>query len=577
MKIKQIGSYSGDIVSTVLRNREIPDINRFLNPNNENLLDPFKLTNVRFAAGILLSHIEVDSHIGLLIDPDADGFTSSSIIYQYIKRIKPDIKITLFFHDLKTHGLTEAIMDKISNTDIELLIIPDAASNNNKEIKKLHYMEIDLIIIDHHEIEKYPEFGILINNQASNKATNTNLVGAGMVLKFCEALDALLNVNYAEDYYDLAALGQVGDDSDISENEARYIVFRGLDSLNNPFIKIALKDFFEDLDKVAPRDLSFSIIPLINAVVRVGVMEEKELLFRALNEVNSNETFKVIKRKKDKETGKFNNVSITQNIWEYTLDVCKKVKDRQNKMIKKTMIEINETLDASGGIAIGIINENNDGTVTGLAAKKIAGKLQKPVILIKHKNGKYTGSGRGYEKVLPSLKDWCNATGLVEFAQGHANAFGISISEENFEAFKTKTKEVTPIDFVYEVDLWLKGKVDKQSIYDIDANKYLFGGKVHQPLFAFTGIKIEKSNIKMKNSTLSFMVDGVEFIMFDVDESIYDDLTCNFDRYLTIDFVGTPNINKFLGKITPQIIISDFEKNNLKEEPEEVTWENICF
>lgn len=56
--------------------------------------------------------------------------------------------------------------------------------------------------------------------------------------------------------------------------------------------------------------------------------------------------------------------------------------------------------------------------------------------MLYYKDKKYIGSGRGDEKVLSSLKDWCNETGLVEFAQGHANAFGISIPEDNFEEFK---------------------------------------------------------------------------------------------------------------------------------------------
>lgn len=584
MKIKQIGAYNGDIIQTVLRNRNISDIELYLNPkNNTNLLNPFNFANMKFAAEILLAHISVNSHIGLLVDPDADGFCSASIIYQYIKKIKPEINITLFFHDFKTHGLTDKIMEKICNTDIELLIIPDAASNNNREIKKLHYMEIDLIIIDHHEIDKYPEFGILVNNQACNNTqTNTNLVGAGMVLKFCEALDKVLGFNYAEEFYDLAALGQISDESDISEPEVRYIVFKGLNSIHNPFLKTALKDSFDEFQVdvgLAPRDLSFSIIPLINSVVRVGKMEEKELLFRALNSIDANQTFNVIKKKKNKETGKFDNINVTQDLYEYTLDIIKKVKNRQQTLVKKTVADLNDNIDNSGGIAIGILEVSSEGSVTGLVANKFAGKLQKPVILVQNKDGRYVGSGRGYEKTLPSLRDWCNETGLVDFAQGHANAFGVAISEENFEAFKEKTREMQPQDFVYEVDAIIDRNPNPQIIADISANKHLFGGRVQEPLLAFTNIEVWKSDIKKGNGVITFTVGKVEFILFDAPEGLYESLTTNFKRALNMNFVGTANVNKFLGRTTYQIVITDFEENEFAAvpEPEEITVENIVF
>src|SRR5699024_11926862 len=98
--------------------------------------------------------------------------------------------------------------------------------------------------------------------------------------------------------------------------------------------------------------------------------------------------------------------------------------------------------------------------ITGLIANNISSKYQIPALLLhlvtdESGNKKYVGSGRGNTKVLPSLKDWCNDTNLVEFASGHPNAFGISIPEENFELFKLKTREVVPKEFVYEVDLHL--------------------------------------------------------------------------------------------------------------------------
>ena len=584
MKIKQISEYNGDIISTILKNRKIENVDLFLNPDSSSDLDPFDLQNMKQGAEITLAHVLIGNEIGILCDPDADGFVSASIIYQYLKKLNPEIKISYFLHDNKAHGLTEKILEQIANSNIDLIIIPDAASNDSSEIERVYYMGIDIVIVDHHEIEKEPRFGILINNQLPhNEATNKNLVGAGMAFKFCQAMDKLLNTNNAEDLYDLVAIGQVGDASDISENEVRNLVFKGLRNINNPFVKLVLEDTFGDISDIAPKDLSFSIIPLINAVVRVGTIEEKDLLFRALNGIGEDEVWVVEKRKKNKQTGKFDKITIKQNLYEYAYDCCKRVKNSQSSLVKKIMSEVEKTIDLTGGIAIGIIPNSDAGSVTGLVANKLVRKLQKPVILVHYikndedKKGKYVGSGRGYEKVLPSLKDWCQGTGLVEFAQGHANAFGISIFEENFEDFKNKVYEVESSEFVYEVDLHVKGKIDKQPIIKVNENKHLFGGKVHDPLFAFTGIKVRKDFIKQQGSILTFYENGVEFVMFSSPPGLFESLTYNFDKYITMDFVGTPGENNWGGRKIPRIILEACQRNESGYVEEEITVENIVF
>lgn len=585
MKIRQIGEFDGDIISTILKNRNIEDVDLFLNPTADDDLNSFNLSNMRLGVEITLAHLLISNKIGILVDPDADGFSSSSIIYQYLKKIEPQCRIDYFLHDGKTHGLTDNILEKISETDIDLIIIPDAASNDEEGIKKLYHMGIDVVIIDHHEVENEPSFGVLINNQLDhNEETNKNLVGAGMSLKFCEALDKVLSKDYAKDFYDLVAIGQVGDASDISQNEVRSLVFRGLESVKNPFIDLVLTDHFGHVDNVAPRDLSFSIIPLINSVVRVGTMEEKDLLFRALNSIGSEQTWTVQKRKKNKTTGKFDKFEVVQNIYEYAYDSCKKVKARQNALVKKVMAALGKEIKSDGGIVVGVLPTSDMGSITGLVANKLASKYQKPALLV-HKievdgKEKYVGSGRGNEKVLMSLKDWCNNTGLVEYAQGHANAFGISIFVENYEDFLKKTENVESEEFVYSVDYISQGKVNKQILSDIIDNKKMFGGKVHDPLIAFTGIKVPKRFIRQRGSMMTFFCDGLEFVLFSAPERLYESLTNNFDEFITMDFVGRAGSNNYGGKTTIQMILEDCERNESPTEiefREEVTAETIVF
>lgn len=73
---------------------------------------------------------------------------------------------------------------------------------------------------------------------------------------------------------------------------------------------------------------------------------------------------------------------------------------------------------------------------------------------------------------------------------------------------------------------------------DIIDHTYLFGGKVHEPLIAFTNVKIKKSFINQRGSMLKLFENGVEFITYGVPNGSYESLTNNFDEYIEIDFVG---------------------------------------
>ena len=585
MNIKQIGEYNGNIVDTILKNRGIENRSLFLSPTDQDDTSALKFKNIDMGIEMFLAHIITSSKIGLVVDADADGITSSSIMYQYIKKIKEDTEIIPFFHNSKAHGLTEEIMEKISSEpEIDLVIVPDAGSNDLENIKVLIGMDIDVLIIDHHEVEKETEFGILINNQLEgNIDTNRNLVGAGMVLRFCEAVDSKLNYPKSDNFYDLAAIGQIGDGSDISQNEVRNMVFNGLNQISNPFVKVVLEDMFGSLENLAPINLSFSIIPLINSIVRVGTLEEKEHLFNAINGNYSEEPIWVVKRKKNKETGKFDKIDVAQSYPEYVYDICKKVKGRQKSMTDKMLKIIDEDIDNSTGIIISVLDTLEYAPITGLIANKIVSKYQKPTLILQKKETEdgilYVGSGRGNTKVLKSLKDWCNNTDLVDFAQGHANAFGIQIQEKNFKEFKELTKDVEYEEFVYEVDALIENKPDAGLILDIVDNIHLFGGKVNEPLIAFTNIKVNKSFIRQRGSMLKFFDNGVEFVMFGAPDGLFEDLTHNFDQYIEIDVVGRASKNSWGFKETPQLILEDCERSQSPtiDDDEEITIDTIVF
>ena len=132
-------------------------------------------------------------------------------------------KISFRIHDGKEHGIiAETIPD-----DIKLVIAPDSSSNDYEIHQKLAERGIDVLVIDHHEAEKYSEYACVINNQMCDYPTKA-LSGAGVVYKFCSYIDKLLETSYADDYLDLATTGIIADVMLLKDLEIRQIILKGM-------------------------------------------------------------------------------------------------------------------------------------------------------------------------------------------------------------------------------------------------------------------------------------------------------------------------------------------------------------
>ena len=69
----------------ILIDRGVQEIETFLEPSNKCELNPYDLDNIEAAADKLLNHLRKNSSVCLIVDADCDGFTSSAILWNYIK------------------------------------------------------------------------------------------------------------------------------------------------------------------------------------------------------------------------------------------------------------------------------------------------------------------------------------------------------------------------------------------------------------------------------------------------------------------------------------------------------------
>ena len=204
-------------------------------------------------------------------------------------------------------------------------------------------------------------------------------------------------------------------------------------------------------------------------------------------------------------------------------------------------------------------------------------RYQRPVLLLnkvinldENSEPKITweGSGRGYGKSkLTNFKDFLIGTNLVMYAEGHQNALGVSIEDENIDKFIYFTNEALKnFDFspAYDVDLiYQYGDMKPADIIELAELKSIWGQGVEEPKIAVENIKVNKSNLNLmsadKNPTLKITLpDGTSLIKFksckEEYEKLYSDLGC-----VTINIVGTCERNVWNGMINPQIIITDYE------------------
>ena len=244
------------------------DFNGMINATLNDVEDPEKLDNIEKGVKLLFAALEQkDKTIFIIIDCDVDGFTSAAIIWLYIKRIAPDISLEFTVHSGKQHGLEDTIDEVINRKDLSLIILPDASSNDYVYHHELRTADIPVLVLDHHLAEYYSPDAVVINNQLSERYLNKELTGAGVTYQFCRYLDRILNIDYANDYIDLAALGIISDMGSILSIENFAIINEGLNKLDkNYFFSTLIESQAYSLGDISRLDytgISFYITPLI--------------------------------------------------------------------------------------------------------------------------------------------------------------------------------------------------------------------------------------------------------------------------------------------------------------------------
>ena len=548
------------------------DIFKYLNTTDDNILDPTSIQNIKDGVKLLISHISNNSKIMIQVDSDCDGYTSAAVLINYLNRLFPSfVQNNIYYrvHDKKIHGI---LLETVPE-DVKLVIAPDSSSNEYEIHQTLKEKGIDVLVIDHHNADKVSEYACVINNQLCDYPTKS-LSGVGMVYKFCSFIDQIMDYDCANDYLDLVAVGIVADMMDLKDFETKHLIKKGLDNIRNPFLKgMVEKNSYSLKDNITPFGVAFYIAPYINAVTRSGTAAEKLFLFESMLEFKSYEQIPSTKRgcKGQKETRV-----------EQSCRNCINIKKRQGNSrdesveIIKKIIEDNNLLENKILFIKLPKDKETDSNLTGLIANQLMAEYQKPVLLLnqkEHEDGSiwWEGSGRGYSKSsLTDFQDFLKWTGFAEYVEGHDNAFGFGIKDENVTDFiKSTNQALKDYDFspLYQVDLVYD--MNKTELYNSISSDIMgigdlndcWGQGLEEPYVIFKNVKITSSNLTlMKGSTLKITIPNtnISFIKFKSSEEEFNDLYTQMG-VVEVDILGYCKINTFNGISKPQIEVKDYE------------------
>lgn len=559
----------------LLKDRGIEEPVKWLYPTEEYEYSPFEISNIKKAIQILNRIIKnPDASILVVVDSDMDGYTSGAIIMNLLKLIQKGQDIEYVLHPGKEHGIDlKDIPD-----GIDLIIVPDAGTGQKEEHLKLLENGTEIIILDHHEFINDFDYGeyqsniAIVNSQIDYK--NPALSGAGVALKFAQAYCSTYGIRFPMKLYALAACGIVADVMDISNLENKMIIDTGLKYIKEHlFLYGIIKKAHFNVEDPKPsiKDIGWNIGPSINSIIRLGTMEQKHIIFKALCFPNN-----LILTSKRGEEG------LEIPLYEEAIRLCDNAKKRQTTAINKSISIIENNLEDDGHNSIIYIDENQDLTfeLSGLIANKILSQTNKPVILLRRFiDGKgvdeYRGSVRGKPvDGITNLKDLVkNITG-VEMAEGHGFAFGIGIDKDMLPEFKAHLNSILDnIDFnvnLYMVDLESRYNLLNKDIAIIMAKDNIWAHGVEKPLAVLKDIPSDNFEL-MGNEQQHIKINcgSYDVIIFN-NKTLADELS-NGQKY-DIDAVGEFDIDKSYNIGRLQFIVKDYD---LKKHTEQSIWDYV--
>lgn len=387
----------------------------------EPLSDPFLLKDMDKAAARITHAVDNMEKIAVYGDYDADGVTSTAMLYSYLETRGADVIFYIPQREGEGYGMNMGAVEYLKEQGVSLIVTVDNGISSVQEVARANELGIDVVVTDHHRPQEILPDAVAVVDayRPDDTSPYKHFSGVGIAFKLLMALeDGAGDVeDLLEAYSDLAAIGTIGDIVPLT-GENRTLIRAGLERLSQsdrPGVQALLENAGIAGKALTSTNVAFTLVPRINATGRMGAPERA--------------------------------VRLLISGYEEEAEVLSEEICADNEERRRVEAEIAEAafadIEAKGYMKDRVVvvdGENWHHGVIGIVASRVTERCGKPCMIISRGETEAKGSGRSIEGF--SLFEAICACGdlLLKFG-GHPMAAGITLKPENIEAFRKRINQ----------------------------------------------------------------------------------------------------------------------------------------
>lgn len=560
-------------LACLIRNRDVigeEAVDRYLNGTISDLYDGMLMKDMDKAIDILKEKILEDKKIRVIGDYDIDGVNATYILLEGLERLGADVDSDIPDRISDGYGLNRHLVERAYEAGVDTLITCDNGIAAADEIAYGKEMGMTVIVTDHHEVpfdehdgeKRYripPADAVMDPKQPDCLYPFKGLCGAAVAYKMMEALWESMGKDSADldDLIENVAIATIGDVMDL-EDENRIFVKEGLQMLRrtkNPGLKALIECTGIDKNSLNSYHIGFVLGPCINASGRLDTAKRALELLRAGTQKEADILAGDLKALNDSR------------------------KDMTEEAVKQAEEQVETTTISKDKVLVVYLPDCHE-SLAGIVAGRIRENYYKPVFVLTDAEEGVKGSGRsidGYHMYEELNK--CKEL-LTKFG-GHRLAAGLSLPKENVGKFREmlnknctlteeEMKEKVTIDMEMPFGCVTEGLVKELELLEP------FGKGNTKPVFAARDVTLLGARILGKNrNVLKLQVQDVngcriEAMLFHHADDFLGKLEEQYGkteveallkgrgRQIRISMTYYPDINEYMGKKTPQIVVTHY-------------------
>lgn len=516
------------------------------------ICDPFTLPDMEKACERIKSAIDEGEKITIFGDYDADGVTSTALLYSYLSGAGANVDYYIPDRACEGYGMNISAIELLKKRGTKLIITVDNGISAIEEIEKAKELNIDVVVTDHHQAgDVLPDAVAVVDPHRKDCELDfREWAGVGVAFKLVSAIASCDVYDLLEAYGDILAIGTIADIVSL-KGENRILVRAGLavlnDALHSGTLRKGLKALIDEsgaTKNMTSMNAAFRIAPRINAAGRMGSAEraikllltddsdEASLLASEISEANS--------ERQSTESG------ITEFAEKY-------IENHPEIKFAKVIV---------------VDGENWHQGVIGIVASRLCEKYGKPCIVISKSGDVAKGSGRSIDGFsLYDALTFCKDI-LVQYG-GHKLAAGLTVETDKIDEFRKNINEYAEtLPDVLPV-LNLDCKLNPASI-NLDMLSVLnvlepFGAENPQPLFGLFNMKITGLQPVGSNKHIRLTVNknGVSLpvMLFSVAPEDFPYAVSD-----TVDLAVRLTSNEYMGEVKVSIQVKDIKLSGIDDD-----------